>query len=825
MGIRGPSWLLLGALLAVWGCGSADLDSGASETQEAGVREVGSRDAAVARTNTVLDAGATVPVLRSDDAGGGSARDAAAADAALESNESDSSMTPIDSGMTPEDASLPTETSDSGSVDAARPDASVVKPDAGPVDSGPQAECFFGASESRPCGNCGQQRRTCYSGQWGDWGSCIGEGPCAPGTIQTTACGSDIAPCHGGTRTRTCEAACVWGRYSACAGSGYVAGAPEICANGKDENCNGRADEGCSCDPVSVAGGGSFPVDDYIRKLVADPKRCLVYGLEYEKVVVIDTAAKNVLAAIPVPQASDMDLSPNGQWLVLAHGFQHEISMVDTQLFALADTIPVSSDPYDVEVDDHAVVYYSETDQSCAIRRVDFAAGIASDTVLFSDVFEPDLELSSDGRYLYVGVSGISSGNLNEVDVSMPSSLMSVDHSEWDEGLGFPDPPRALVLAPGGQHVYYGDHRMPGDDLSFAMGAPASVYAESAAGTFAVASNQIFDAVTLHQIASLTPAANAAALANHDRELWWYSNDDQVHYANVDKLLAGFPLGKRELSPGPLASYTLSRLLRDPTRNRLYAIDSTQNVVLVIDGATLKPQLAIAVGTAPSDLAIDAAGHYLFVGHKDAVAIARIDLVKLVFDAFLQTPRVPAELEVLSGGRLAMNDYDQWTTPAIVDQTTGAVLATNSPTFFRGMLSSSADGNTLFIGEGATSSSNMYRYDVSTNAFTPLNVGIDFRYPAQACVALPDGTAVYYANALREATSLNTARYSVTGTVELVTPDGRLVTTSTSVIRVADGTVLGALPTSSEVQAVSPDSKTLYVVNGGAITTVDLTAY
>jgi hypothetical protein len=68
-------------------------------------------------------------------------------------------------------------------------------------------------------------------------------------------------------------------------------------------------------------------------------------------------------------------------------------------------------------------------------------------------------------------------------------------------------------------------------------------------------------------------------------------------------------------------------------------------------------------------------------------------------------------------------------------------------------------------------------------------------------------------------------RYIESDAIRAVTPDGRLAISSSSVYRVSDGALLGTLPVSSAVQAVSPDGAVLYVSMPGAIVQVDLSAY
>ena len=74
-----------------------------------------------------------------------------------------------------------------------------------------QGACSAGKKDTRTCGNCGKQTRTCSSTcAWGSWGSCTGQGACKPGTTEQRPCGSS------GSQRRTCTRACAWGQWGTC---------------------------------------------------------------------------------------------------------------------------------------------------------------------------------------------------------------------------------------------------------------------------------------------------------------------------------------------------------------------------------------------------------------------------------------------------------------------------------------------------------------------------------------------------------------------------------------------------------------------------------
>jgi hypothetical protein len=114
-------------------------------------------------------------------------------------------------------------------ADAGDGDGSVdeVGADDAAVDDAPVGVCTPGATESRSCGRCGSQARTCNPDRtWGSWGGCGGEGECSPGEPQTQACG------RCGSQTRTCSDSCRWGDWGGCGGEG-------VCSAGETQS------EGC----------------------------------------------------------------------------------------------------------------------------------------------------------------------------------------------------------------------------------------------------------------------------------------------------------------------------------------------------------------------------------------------------------------------------------------------------------------------------------------------------------------------------------------------------------------------------------------------------
>lgn len=125
-------------------------------------------------------------------------------------------------------------------------------------------QCSPGQVQSKGCGNCGSQSRTCKSNcTWGGWSGCQGQGACAPGASQSDGCGN----C--GTRTRSCQSNCAWSGWSSCQGQGACApGAnqSEGCGNCgiRARSCQSNCSWGgwSSCDGQGVCAPGALESED-----------------------------------------------------------------------------------------------------------------------------------------------------------------------------------------------------------------------------------------------------------------------------------------------------------------------------------------------------------------------------------------------------------------------------------------------------------------------------------------------------------------------------------------------------------------------------------
>ncbi len=474
-----------------------------------------------------------------------------------------------------------------------------------------------------------------------------------------------------------------------------------------------------------------------------------------------------------------------------------------------------------VEVANSGIAYYFSQDRA-QIQGIDLNVGQTSEaTVVRSIVFDPDLELTADGTSLYYGESGSTGSNLYRVNVTTTPAT-AADESRWKDGYGFQMPKRHVYLGPSGKDIYYADYQLAAAQLALVVGKSGQVFAEDAAATFAVSDTGIVDAQLLTSLATFPNPITAASLTAADTELWYYSpTTGRLSYANVGDFIAGKALGVREAAARPIADYTFAKLVADPNRPVLYGLDKAKRLVVSIDSQSGLALQSVTVGSQPVDLEINAAGTNLYVGHLDTLALAQIDAKSLAFVRFITTPRVTNDIAPLSGDRIATIDQDQWTAPTLIDLATGKTLDYRSSTNYGGALAATADGNTLFVNDTAGSSTTISRYDVSAGKLSQV-AHSENNGGGPGIAVTPDGTSVYTWARCLDGTNLTNVRYGQYDRIYSVAPNGKLAIASSRVYRVADGAALATLPIDCFVQAVSPDSSTLYCAGSSGIATFPL---
>lgn len=562
-----------------------------------------------------------------------------------------------------------------------------------------------------------------------------------------------------------------------------------------------------------------------ITKLVGDPTRCRAYGLASDRIVVIDTAAKQEMLPILLEApATDIDLARDGSVLVVSHRTAQKITVIDPTQGIVTRTIPVPVEPGPLEVTRAGTVFYATFDQFSYLHRVDVVTG--TDIALSTrDIgYQVDLELSADETHLFAAESSSSSCDLVDYDVSQ--GAVKVAETTWNNRLGFSTAPRHLMES-ASRHLYFAHHQWSDHDLSKVSGGTDddNILAEDEAGTLAIGTQHAWDvALSVPTIAHLEPVVAAAIVASGQEA--WMATASGLRYVATADLVGPHPLGVHERTPAPLATYTIARAIFDPVRARIYALDASRHSLLAIDPGSLAVTREVVVGAAPSDLVLDREAPTLYVGHAEVDALALVDLADVTFERFVHTPRLPYEVEAAGAGRVIVADRYDDAAPTLFD----VASTMSSPVTTRityAALAVAEDGQTVYAGDTSTSGSDLFRFTVTSSnlALTNKTTTQPFFTSRRRIVIAPGGSRLFFGeNAIASATFA--AQYTTPGPVIAVSPDGRLALTRTRVIDVATGTDLGALnPNTASEIVVSADSQTAFLFVPGAIQRVALSNY
>ena len=181
-------------------------------------------------------------------------------------------------------------------------------------------------------------------------------------------------------------------------------------------------------------------------------------------VAVIDMNTLEVLDSIFVgSNPRGMAVSHDGKTLYVATAGASSLAVVDLSTRTLLDPIPLPTSARDVEVDDAGRIYAAPVSTSYHTLMVyDPATGVETEPFgSCSACYSAMLEMSPDGKTLFVANQGLSPGTLAKYDVSGAAPAFIWQNGHGDLGSNGQD----LCLTPTGQHIYYavgGGNRITG---------------------------------------------------------------------------------------------------------------------------------------------------------------------------------------------------------------------------------------------------------------------------------------------------------------------------------------------------------------------------
>jgi PKD repeat protein len=157
--------------------------------------------------------------------------------------------------------------------------------------------------------------------------------------------------------------------------------------------------------------------------------------------------------------------------------------------------------------------------------------------------------------------------------------------------------------------------------------------------------------------------------------------------------------------------FSINGVVADPTRNLVYALDSTNDKVLAVDTQLGRTAAHAKLAGDPTDLAVSPDGLELFVSSRAANRIQVFSLPDLFLVRELDVA-TPGALAAGAGDKLFVGGSDTWSAARQVDDITGEVKGTFG-SFYSPLLTTNRAGTTLYVSEIGLSTTGTDEYDIS----------------------------------------------------------------------------------------------------------------
>lgn len=256
----------------------------------------------------------------------------------------------------------------------------------------------------------------------------------------------------------------------------------------------------------------------------------------------------------------------------------------------------------------------------------------------------------------------------------------------------------------------------------------------------------------------------------------------------------------------------VERMLVDPKRPYLYAIDRVNNSLHFVNLTTQTVDKTIFVGSAPTSLDINMAGTELYVANSGSTEIAVVDLTTrekarslLVEPISTSTGGYPYRVAATTGNTLVFASQDSFSSIRLANAATGATLATATNSY-GGPLVASPDGTRVYTGGYY-----LTRFDIVGATIRQVDRSTAFESSTSSVTRSGDGAYLFYGAKKVLSTNLVSTLGTFPELIQVASSNGGL---AVGTLRIYDGNMFTAkatLPLSTSLMAISPDDKTLYL--------------
>ena len=263
----------------------------------------------------------------------------------------------------------------------------------------------------------------------------------------------------------------------------------------------------------------------------------------------------------------------------------------------------------------------------------------------------------------------------------------------------------------------------------------------------------------------------------------------------------------------------VQKMIVDPNRPFIYAVDRFNNSLLFIDTDQGMLTKTIAVDSNPSDLDISLDGEKLYIANFGSTQIDVVDLNTQEIDfSFMVDPDVdfwggnPYRITLLTDNRLAYTSEDQWNSIKIVDATTGVHIVV-SDNIYQANLFTDLAGSVLYVGESGNTGSKVTKYDVSANTFNEVEQSTSGSAWDRNCFITKNGEFIFFKKQKLLASNLQSSLGSFSSEIFAANKDGSIALGEEQYYNGSNFSILGFLPIASKIMAADPNDDIFYIYN------------
>ncbi len=241
------------------------------------------------------------------------------------------------------------------------------------------------------------------------------------------------------------------------------------------------------------------------------------------------------------------------------------------------------------------------------------------------------------------------------------------------------------------------------------------------------------------------------------------------------------------------------RMLNDEDRGLIYALDASRNQLLFIDYGN-ETVNRINVGSAPSDLTLNASGDELFIANfgSSIITVVNPDTKSVKRQITVNTTAGtwdgnPYRIEWLAGDYLVYTSEDQWNNLKLANAQTGELITT-AASIFQPELITNADKTLLYVAESSSTGSQAFTYQVVNDQLVIIDRESERGSAARTISISADDSFIFYRRRKLSANNLSQVMGSFPETIYATNTTGTLAISETKIYNANTFTAIKDLP-------------------------------